>query len=32
LEAMIPFNADVVRQFKGQYLDRLKIKVFDPEV
>ena len=29
---MIPYNADVVRQFKKEYTDRLSIHEFDPEV
>jgi hypothetical protein len=29
---MIPYNADVVREFKQKYLDSLEIKEFDPEV
>lgn len=29
---MIPFNADVVREFKQKYLDSLEIKDFDPEI
>jgi hypothetical protein len=32
LEAMIPYNADVVREFKQKYLESLEIKEFDPEV
>lgn len=30
LEAMIPYNADVVREFKQKYLESLEIKEFDP--
>lgn len=29
---MIPYNADVVREFKQKYLESLEIKEFDPEV
>ena len=29
---MIPFNADVVREFKQKYIESLEIKEFDPEV
>ena len=29
---MIPYNADVVRQFKQRYVESLEIKEFDPEV
>lgn len=32
LEAMIPYNADVVRQFKKEYTERLNIHEFDPEI
>lgn len=32
LESMIPYNADVVREFKAKYLDSLEIREFDPEV
>ncbi len=29
---MIPYNADVVREFKQKYLESLEIREFDPEV
>ena len=29
---MIPYNADVVRQFKKEYTERLHIHEFDPEI
>lgn len=29
---MIPYNADVVREFKQKYLQSLEIREFDPEV
>lgn len=29
---MIPYNADVVREFKQKYLSALEIREFDPEV
>jgi hypothetical protein len=29
---MIPYNADVVREFKAKYLDSLEVREFDPEV
>jgi hypothetical protein len=32
LEAMIPYNADVVREFKAKYLDALELREMGPEV
>lgn len=32
LEALIPYNADVVREFKQKYLEALEIREFDPEI
>ncbi len=29
---MIPYNADVVREFKQKYVESLEIREFDPEV
>ena len=29
---MIPYNADVIREFKAKYLDSLEIREFDVEV
>ena len=30
LEAMIPYNADVIREFKAKYLDSLELRGLDP--
>ena len=29
---MIPYNADVIREFKAKYLEVLDIKGLDPEI